>query len=74
MNKVMLNDEVLFLGVVDDSRFPVSLGPHNSRFPLEFDGQRVDLTVFNNLQGHLARNRVPVGKSVGLIYWVVGDF
>lgn len=70
----MLKYEVLFLGVVDGGRVPVSLGPQNSRFPLEFDGQRVDLTVFNNLQRHLARNRVPVSKSVGLIYRVIGDF
>lgn len=70
----MLNYEVLFLGVVGGSRVPVSLGPQNSRFPLKLDGQRVDLTVFNNIQRHLARNRVPVGKSVGLIYWVEGDF
>lgn len=74
INEVMLNCEVLFLGVVDDSRVPVSLGPHYSRFPLEFYGQRVDLTVFGQLQRHLARNCVPVGEGAGLIYGVAGYF
>lgn len=70
----MLKYEVLFLGVVDDSRVPVSLAPQNSRFPLEFYGQRVDMTVFGYFQRHMARNRVPVGEDVRLIYRVVGNF
>lgn len=74
MNEIVFNCEVLFLGVVDDSGVPVSLAPHYLRFPLEFYGQRADLTVFGHLQRHLARNRVPVGEGVCFIYGVVGDF
>lgn len=70
----MLNCEVLFLRVVDDSCIAVSLAPQYSRFPLEFYGQRADLMVFGHLQRNMARNRVSVGEGVRLIYGVVGDF
>lgn len=70
----MLHYEVLFLGVVHHSRVPMSLGPQHSSFPLEFHRQGLNFTIFGQLQRHMARNRVPVGEGVRVVYGVVGDF
>lgn len=74
VDEVMFQAEVFVLGVVNNRRLAVPLGPQHLRFPLELDEQGVYLAVFGHLQSDLTRNPVATGESVCSIDRVVGDF